>query len=252
MELIVGVALLVFGAILGSFVGVVAERMYTGQAWFKGRSKCNSCARTLTARDLVPVLSWLGARGRCFMCGARIPLMYAVFEASLGLLFLLSYLVFGLTLVLPFFLLALVTLTFIVMYDLKHTVVPTNASNLLIVLGGIVAALSSGSVEVFGVSLIIAGTMATAFFLLHLCSGGRAMGLGDAPVVLALSLLCAPYALGGLLLSFWIGAVIGILILVLRKGGPTMGIEVPFVPFLALGYLAAFFFSWNPLQSMLW
>ena len=39
----------------------------------------------------------------------------------------------------------------------------------------------------------------------------------------------------------------GVLILVLRRGGPRMGIEVPFVPFLAIGYLLAFFTQWNPL-----
>jgi prepilin signal peptidase PulO-like enzyme (type II secretory pathway) len=61
-----------------------------------------------------------------------------------------------------------------------------------------------------------------------------------------LSLLVGSQAFVGLVFSFWVGAVIGIGILVLRRGGPTMGIEVPFVPFLAVGYLLAFFTQWNP------
>ena len=73
------------------------------------------------------------------------------------------------------------------------------------------------------------------------------MGLGDAPIALGLSLLVGfGAAFSGLIFSFWIGALCGILILVLRRGGPRMGIEVPFVPFLAAGYLLAYFTQWNP------
>jgi prepilin signal peptidase PulO-like enzyme (type II secretory pathway) len=50
----------------------------------------------------------------------------------------------------------------------------------------------------------------------------------------------------GILFSFWIGALFGIAVLLRRRGGPTMGIEVPFVPFLAAGFLLAFFTQWNP------
>jgi prepilin signal peptidase PulO-like enzyme (type II secretory pathway) len=106
--------------------------------------------------------------------------------------------------------------------------------------------------DVLGTTLFTAGMIGLAFLLLHLLSGGRAMGLGDAPVALSLSLLCAPYAFSGVLFSFWIGAIIGIAILVMRRGGPRMGIEVPFVPFLAAGYLLAYFIQWNPLADMPW
>lgn len=171
-------------------------------------------------------------------------------EAALGIAFVLSYLVLGVSLLLPVFLLSLAVLTFIVAYDLRHTVVPTGASNALVGLGLFYAFLAAPTLASFGLSLLIAGIIAMCFFLMFALSGGRAMGLGDAPVALALSLLVAPYAVGGLLFSFWIGALCGIVILVLRKGGPRMGIEVPFVPFLALGYLVAFFLQWNPISLL--
>jgi prepilin signal peptidase PulO-like enzyme (type II secretory pathway) len=72
------------------------------------------------------------------------------------------------------------------------------------------------------------------------------MGLGDTPVALGLSLLVGMNSVSGLLFSFWIGAVIGIGILARYPKGHRMGIEVPFVPFLAAGYLLAFFTQWNP------
>lgn len=252
MELLFSIAITALGAILGSFIGVVAERVHTGQSWSHGRSKCNSCARHLTARDLVPVLSYLVSRGTCTSCGSRVPVTYLLLEATMAGLFLVSYLTIGLSFVLPVFLIALTTLAFIVVYDLRHTVVPVVASNLLMVLGLIAAVLTFGLTSELGVALIVAGAIGAGFYLLHVCSRGRAMGLGDTPVALGLSLLCAPYAYGGLLLSFWIGAVIGIIILVLQRGGPRMGIEVPFVPFLAVGYLVAYFFAWNPLHLVMW
>lgn len=251
MELLFGTFFLVLGALLGSFVGVVAERAYTGQTFLKGRSRCNSCARPLTGRDLVPVLSWLASKGKCFVCKARVPGAYALLEGSLGLLFLASYLMLGLTPALFVFLLSLLVLAFIVVYDLRHTVVPTAASNALLALGVLMTTVTYTSVEMLSYTYITAGAIGLFFFLMHALSKGRAMGLGDAPVALALSLLIAPYAVSGLLFSFWIGAVVGIGILVMRSGGPRMGIEVPFVPFLAAGYLTAYFLSWNLLTLIL-
>jgi leader peptidase (prepilin peptidase) / N-methyltransferase len=94
----------------------------------------------------------------------------------------------------------------------------------------------------------VAGSAAIVFLLFYLLSGGRAMGLGDTPVALGLSLLVGPEAvLPGVLFSFWIGALYGIMVLVTTKPGHRMGMEVPFVPFLALGFLLAYFTGWNPL-----
>lgn len=236
----------VLGAILASFVGVIAERVNTGQSWMRGRSRCNSCAQDLTGKDLVPVLSYLVSRGRCFACRARIPVAYVALELLLALVFGLAYAALGLTPALPVFLLSVLVLAFIVVYDLRHTIVPTSASLTLVSLSFLFALMEAETIVSFGLALFIAGLIGSMFFLLFFFSRGRAMGLGDAPVALALSLLIAPYAFGGLLLSFWIGAVYGIAVLVLRRGGPRMGIEVPFVPFLALGYLIAYFAAWNP------
>ena len=233
-------------------MGVVAERAHTGQSFVSGRSRCNSCARFLGPKDLVPVLSYLVSGGKCSGCGSRVPVLYLVLESVLALSFLAAYLVLGFSILLPVFLAALIVLAYIVVYDLRHTVVPVMASNLLMALGFVMAALRTGSLDDFGLTLMTAGAIGFGFFLLYALSRGRAMGLGDTPVALGLSLLCAPYAYGGLLLSFWVGAVIGIFILVSRRGGPRMGIEVPFVPFLAVGYLIAFFFSWNPLLMLTW
>jgi leader peptidase (prepilin peptidase)/N-methyltransferase len=260
MEIVVTVSFCLLGAVLASFVCVIAERIYTGQSWLQGRSRCNSCRKQLRVFDLVPVFSLLLSRGKCRGCHARIPLLYSFFEAALGAAFGLSYLTLGLTIQLGVFLCALLVLFFIVVYDLRHTLVPWGASGLLILLGGLFAMLETLSgpnlqasePQMLGATVLAAAAIALFFFLLYALSRGKWMGLGDTPVAFALSLLVGSAAIPGLLFSFWIGAVIGIVVLVMRRGGPTMGIEIPFVPFLALGYLLAFFTQWNPLSLVLW
>jgi prepilin signal peptidase PulO-like enzyme (type II secretory pathway) len=245
--MVIALALFVLGAVLASFVGVIVERVYTGQSWKKGRSRCDSCTVELEVCDLVPILSWLATRGRCRSCKARVSALHILQEVVLATLFVLVYLSVGLTPLLPIMLIALVVLQFIVLYDLKHTVIPTEASIVLLLLSFFHAFLSAETIEIlvgYGLTAVLIGG---AFFLLYFFSKGRAMGLGDAPLAFSLSLLVAPYALSGLLFSFWIGGLIGIAILVLRRGGPKMGIEVPFAPFLAAGYLLAYFVSWDPL-----
>jgi prepilin signal peptidase PulO-like enzyme (type II secretory pathway) len=129
----------------------------------------------------------------------------------------------------------------------RHTIVPTGSSALLVILAALYAVIRSAGIHALLVTFGAAGLIALGFCLLYALSRGRAMGLGDTPVAFGLALITgSSLALPGLVFSFWIGAVIGIFILVLRRGGPTMGIEVPFVPFMAAGFLLALFTQWNP------
>lgn len=244
---IIAIFFFLLGALIGSFVGVVAERAYTGQSWKKGRSRCNSCREDLAMRDLIPVASWLFHQGRCRKCGSKVPGAYVLYELAIGVSFAIAYSTFGLTLSLLFFLAALTVLAFITIYDLRHTIVPRFASNVFIVLSLAFAYAWSADLSIFLHTLAYAAGISLFFFLMYFLSRGRAMGLGDTPVSFGLSLLAGHMALAGFLFSFWIGGVVGILILAFRKGGPKMGIEVPFVPFMALGFLLALFTQWNPL-----
>lgn len=58
----------VLAPFVGSFIGVVIERLPAGRPIVFGRSACDQCGETLTARDLIPLVSYLARRGRC-SCG---------------------------------------------------------------------------------------------------------------------------------------------------------------------------------------
>lgn len=76
------VALGVMGAIVGSFLATIAIRWPQERSVMRGRSACDGCGQTLSARDLVPLLSWAVARGRCRGCGARIDPLHPMIEAG--------------------------------------------------------------------------------------------------------------------------------------------------------------------------
>ena len=75
-------ALATMGLAVGSFVGLLTLRLPAGRPWAAGRSRCDGCGRSLTAGDLVPLLSWALARGHCRVCAAPVPLRYPLLEAG--------------------------------------------------------------------------------------------------------------------------------------------------------------------------
>src|SRR5580704_2147774 len=62
------------------------------------RSACPECKEPIALYDNVPVFSWLVLRGRCRNCKAPISPRYLLVELLTGVLFLLCFLEFGLTL----------------------------------------------------------------------------------------------------------------------------------------------------------
>ncbi|MDP2593884.1 MAG: prepilin peptidase [bacterium] len=236
-----------FGAILASFVGVVAGRLYTGQSFLRGVSRCDACGKPLSAWSLIPIFSYTASSGRAHCCRARISPLAPLGELTLGALFTLGYLQLGLSLELGAFLLALTLLAALVLYDLAHQILPPPLLALFVATAAFAGYVAQSDWPSFLATLGIAALFALFFALLHFLSGGRAMGLADTPLVFGLALLVGPAALPGFLFSFWIGAGVGIVLLAASPHGSRMGIEVPFAPFLAAGFLLAYFTQWDPL-----
>ena len=78
----------VIGLILGSFTSALTYRLPRDQGFVHGRSRCPTCKTTLSAADLVPVLSWVTGGGKCRHCQAPISWRYPIIELICGCLFL--------------------------------------------------------------------------------------------------------------------------------------------------------------------
>lgn len=244
--LIIPVSLFILGAIIASFVGVLVARLNTGQGFFIDRSRCDVCNKPLTFSSLIPIISFFISDGKARCCGAGISLYAPLTEILLGSLFVLAYLHIGLIIALPFVLIALSLLLALVLYDLNHQILPFSLLALFVIAGALSGFFLSQSFTQFSNTFLTALSIAAFLALIHFLSRGRAMGLADSPFVFGLSLLVGPAAFPGFVFSFWIGAVIGILMLAQRPRGSRIGIEVPFAPFLAAGFLLSYFTQWNP------
>ena len=79
----------VVGCCIGSFLNVVALRLKKEEDFIRGHSYCVECLHELRWKDLIPVLSWIGLRGKCRYCGKKISPRYWIVEVITGLIFML-------------------------------------------------------------------------------------------------------------------------------------------------------------------
>lgn len=70
----------VLGAIVGSFIGTLVQRLPQGRDIVRAPSACDHCGRRLHGLELVPVLAWLALRGRCRTCGGALDRWQLVSE----------------------------------------------------------------------------------------------------------------------------------------------------------------------------
>jgi len=261
--LLIGAALL--GAIAGSFINALSFRFNTGRRFFSahgmgGRSRCMHCGHELGGLDLVPLFSFLFLKGACRYCGTRISLQYPLVELAGAALSVSVYLLYAQSIPVFFFwFFTWMVLLFVVIYDIKHTIIPPSCSILLAVLALCALLFDLVGPTFFLVPHLAALTswalwagplLALPLFLLSLISGGAWMGWGDSGLELSLGwFLGVSAGLTALMLAFWIGAIVGLLLVLLsrllppvRFFGYTIRSEIPFAPFLAMGALIVFFF----------
>ncbi len=63
----------IVGALVGSFVTLVADRLPRSEDWVAAPSRCRACGRQLGLLQLVPLVSYAAQRGRCAWCSAALP-----------------------------------------------------------------------------------------------------------------------------------------------------------------------------------
>ena len=70
----------VLGLVFGSFIATIAVRWPVQRSIADGRSACDACGDTLSAYELVPVLSYAVLLGRCASCRAPIRPVHVTVE----------------------------------------------------------------------------------------------------------------------------------------------------------------------------
>lgn len=256
-DTLVQVIVFLFGAIIGSFLNVVALRYRTGKT-LGGRSMCFSCGKTLLWYELVPLGSFLTQRGKCHGCKTPISWQYPVVEAVTGFMFVFLYMRFEYLLpanatlfgiLFAFYALVFSVLLVACIYDVRHKILPDPLNLFFGVLAFVSTFMLQGDAIVFHspeLSTILAGIVLPApFVLMWIFSKGRLMGLGDAKLMVGMGLLLGfSSGVTALLLAFWIGALASILMVIravlMGKKMPSMTTAIPFGPFLVLATFIVF------------
>ncbi len=130
MDILIGIYIFVIGLCFGSFALAMTDRMKAKKDWVKGRSECDKCRHKLGLKDLVPLASWLSTGGKCRYCHKRLSKAYPLTELACGSAFVMSYIFvpyeldgYGLA-VFGLWLLALVIMTSLIVFDLRWFLLP--------------------------------------------------------------------------------------------------------------------------------
>ncbi len=250
----------IFGAIIGSFLNVVILRR--GTKSLEGRSGCFSCGAQLRAHDMIPILSWIMLRGRCRACGSAISVQYPLVEAATAISFAAIGAMQGISIEHQLLFCAIAAfLILIAAYDARHTIIPDEWAYGFALLS-LISIFTLPRFIPLSEALLAGPLAAMPLAALWLVSRGRWMGLGDAKLALGIGWLLGPvYGLLAVFLSFVIGAIVGVLVLlplpvyarlvwkagIARVSGSasyTMKSEVPFGPFLVLSSIIVWFSIW--------
>lgn len=223
----------IFGITLGSFYNVVGYRLPREQSLITPSSHCTSCNHKLGIMDLFPVFSFLFLGGKCRYCKQKISWFYPLFEFITGLLFSISYIVFGATIEFFIAITFISMLLIIIISDYQTMIIP---DELLIVCGVILTILIGIKKGFTGVCFSVLDGM-IAFIIMYLIKKlgdflfkKESMGGGDIKLMFVFGLVLGlPMTLVSIFLASFIGLPISLFILYKKKEH-----EMPFGPFLAV------------------
>ncbi|MBE6066183.1 MAG: prepilin peptidase [Clostridium lundense] len=233
----------IFGTIIGSFLNVCIYRIPKNQSIAYPPSHCTNCKNNLKPYDLIPILSYILLKGRCRYCREKISVRYPIIEFLTGILYVLVYVRYDLTLDAIKYIIMVSILIVIGMIDLDTTNVYFKTT-----LTGFIVAVTFLAIHAYMglpvINYIYGGIIGggTLVLIILITKGG--MGWGDAEIFFVCGLfLGLKLTLLMLFLSFVIGSVIGLALIALKR--KTRKDYVPFGPFIVLASIITILWGQN-------
>lgn len=233
MEVYFTILLFIFGTILGSFYNVVGYRLPRGESIAFPPSHCTKCNHRLSALELIPIFSFLFQKGKCKNCKAKISWFYTIFEFITGIMFAISYLVFGLSMDLVIAITFISMLLIVIISDYQTMIIPDE----LLIFTGILLIIEifiKSGLNIMLSSLLNGVIMFAIMFIIKLIGDfmfkKESMGGGDIKLMFIYGLVLGwPTSCVSICLASFIGLPISLVLL--KKNNNH---EIPFGPFLAI------------------
>ena len=226
----------ILGLIVGSFSNVCIYRIPKNESIIFPASHCPKCRSKIKPVDNIPLLSFILLKGRCRNCKSKISIQYPVVEFLTGLIYLIIYLIYGLSIQSLIYIILSSALIIIAFIDLNEQIVPDVISFPGIVIGFIISFFvpyisfvnSALGVLVGGGIILIIGMAGSIIFK------KEAMGGGDVKLAAMIgAFLGWRYITISLFLGFFLGALAGIFLIMSKIKSKED--TVPFGPFIVLG-----------------
>ena len=231
------VILFIFGAIIGSFLNVVIYRVPKNISIITPPSSCPKCNEKIKPWHNIPIFGWLILKGRCASCGEKISIRYPVIEILTGLIAVVVY--YKMQTIDIFYLInfaIFATLLALSMIDFDYKAVPDSLNLLALTLSFFS---SPDIVENFKNALLLMGGMSLIRFYVSYIIKQEAMGEGD---IIVAGTMGALLGVKLSLFAIFIAALIAIIPSIYNRIA-NKDIELPFIPFLALGTFIAWIFD---------
>ncbi|MBZ2173730.1 prepilin peptidase [Schnuerera sp. xch1] len=238
------ILIFLIGIIIGYFLNVCIYRILKNESIVFPGFHCSNCSTPLNWYDLVPIISFLSLRRKCIYCGMKISLRYPFAEILNGIIFLALYYKFGFSTDFIFYSILFSIFILITLIDINYHIIP-NMLIYIILLESISYCfikyfLHNGQLNLLGNlgGLVLSGII---FLIIFIVSNGG-MGGGDVKLIAVLGfILGMPKIILGIFLSFLLGGIISVLLLVLkikeRKDA------IPFGPFIILAFVITLFWG---------
>lgn len=239
MEIGLTIVVFVYGLVLGSFFNVVGLRIPKGESIVKPPSHCTVCNRNLTARDLIPVFSYMFLKGKCRGCGTKIHWIYPAVELVTGLLFAFAFIQLGFSKELIAAILFISLLVIITVSDIAYMLIPNKILFFFFI--PLIAARILSPLTFWWDSILGAVIGFSVLFLIAILSKGG-MGGGDVKLFFVIGIvLGTTQTLLTLFLASLIGAIVGII--ALRKAKKGRKTPIPFGPSIAAAAIITYFYG---------
>lgn len=236
----------VLGAIVGSFLNVVAYRLPRHQSLITPASHCTRCGTPVKPYDNIPILSFLLLHGRCRSCSAPISPRYPLIEALTAALCIGAVLVHHSAAEIALSVALILIVVPAALIDLEYRIIP----NKLTALGAVSAIVIGLALDPAGEpERLIAGAAAGGFLLLAALAYPGGMGMGDVKLAAVIGLFLGRAVAPAILVALIAGVLVGVAIIAGNGAAEGRKTAVPFGPFLALGALVGVFAGQQIVQS---
>ena len=240
-RLYIGIIVFLFGITVGSFLNVLIYRIPKKEEFVKTRSHCMSCGYQLEWYDLIPIFSWLSLGGKCRKCKSKISAQYPLIELLNGILWLLSFLFYDLTITTLLFCGLFSSLIALSVIDFRTYEIPVGFNIFILVLGTIRVICEflydHNSWPEFIIGLV---SVSVPLLLIFYATKGRGIGGGDVKLMGAAGLLLGWKLI---VLAFFLGCLLGSVIHITRMKVSGESHVLAMGPYLSAGIVIAVLFG---------